>query len=69
MHYQNDPPQRPQFSKLAFSIAEVVQISGLGRTLVFAEIKAGRLVARKCGRRTLILGEDLRRWLSSMARK
>jgi uncharacterized protein (DUF2336 family) len=55
-----------QSSKLAFSISEVVRTSGVGRTLVFAEIKAGRLIARKCGRRTVILSEDLRRWLSAM---
>jgi hypothetical protein len=55
-------------SRLAYSISEVVQTSGLGRTLVFAEIKAGRLIARKCGRRTVILDEDLRQWLKDMSR-
>jgi hypothetical protein len=55
-----------QSSKLAFSISEVVRTSGIGRTLVFAEIKVGRLIARKCGRRTLILKEDLLKWLSTL---
>ena len=42
----------------ALSIADVCRESGLGRTLIFSEIRAGKLVARKCGRRTLILKED-----------
>ena len=41
---------------MAFSISEVVKLTSLGRTAIFAEIKAGSLVARKQGRRTLILG-------------
>jgi hypothetical protein len=59
--------QREQpFQKLAFSINDVVAVSGVGRTLVFAEIKLGRLVARKCGRRTVILQTDLQDWLNSL---
>jgi hypothetical protein len=50
----------------ALSIAQVCRESGLGRTLIFAEIKSGRLVARKCGRRTLILKEDLLKWRSTL---
>jgi hypothetical protein len=55
-----------QLSKLALSIPEVVQASGIGRTLVFSEMKAGRLVARKCGRRTVVLVDDLQNWLRAM---
>jgi hypothetical protein len=54
--------------KLAFSIEEAVAASGVGRTLIFEEIKAGRLVARKCGRRTLILKHDLALWLDALPR-
>jgi hypothetical protein len=53
----------------ALSIADVCRESGLGRTLIFAEIKSGRLVARKCGRRTIILRSDLAQWLSSLPRR
>jgi hypothetical protein len=52
--------------KLALSIDDVVALTGLGRTLVFAEIKTGHLVARKCGRRTVVLRPDLHRWLNSL---
>jgi hypothetical protein len=55
-----------KFSKLALSISEVVKASGVGRTLVFAEIKTGRLLARKCGRRTVVLIDDLQDWLRAM---
>jgi hypothetical protein len=50
----------------AYSIDAVVEISGLGRTSVYEEIKAGRLVARKCGRRTLVIDGDLQRWLEAL---
>jgi hypothetical protein len=50
----------------AYSIDSVVEICGLGRTSVYGEIKAGRLVARKCGRRTLVIDEDLQRWLETL---
>jgi hypothetical protein len=49
--------------KLAFSILEVAELTSLGRTAIFAEIKAGRLIARKQGRRTLVLEGDLAKWL------
>jgi excisionase family DNA binding protein len=52
--------------KLALSIAELVEVSGLGRSFIYEEIKAGHLVARKAGRRTLILHEDAESWLTSL---
>jgi len=53
-------------TKDAYSIAELSKLTGLGRTLVFAEIKSGRLIARKAGRRTIILRSDLESWLASL---
>jgi hypothetical protein len=35
-------------------------------TSAYAEIKAGRLIARKCGNRTLIAKADERAWLNSL---
>jgi excisionase family DNA binding protein len=37
-----------------------------GRTTIYAAIKSGALKARKIGRRTIILEEDLRGWLASL---
>jgi excisionase family DNA binding protein len=50
-------------SSLAYSIAEACAQSGIGRTAIYSMINAGQLTARKRGRRTLILADDLRRCL------
>jgi len=50
----------------AFSIFDLTKDSGLGRTKIFEEIKEGRLIAHKCGRRTLILEDDYIRWLRAL---
>ena len=44
--------------KLAYSIEEFSDLSGLGRTAIYEAIKTSRLRAKKAGRRTLILRED-----------
>ena len=51
---------------LALSIVEACARSGVGRTTIYEMIKTGRLPARKCGRRTLILLEDLQRCLEAL---
>ncbi|MHB2211445.1 helix-turn-helix domain-containing protein [Methylobacterium sp. CM6257] len=52
--------------KSAHSIAEVIERAGSSRTTIYAEIAAGRLKARKLGRRTLILDKDLEDWLATL---
>lgn len=52
--------------KGAFSVEEFAEWAGIGRTLAFAELKSGRLVARKCGRRTIIPSEEAQRWLQQL---
>lgn len=46
-------------AKLAFTIPEAVNTSGIGRTMLYAMIKQGRLEARKLGNRTLIPASSL----------
>jgi excisionase family DNA binding protein len=53
-------------SRESFSPDEIAQRNGLGRTTVFAEIKARRLIARKVGKRTVITRDDERAWLESL---
>jgi excisionase family DNA binding protein len=53
-------------NSIALSIPEAVSITGIGRTTLYAAIKAGKLVARKCGKRTIILQSDLINWLNSL---
>ena len=50
----------------AISIKAFCERNGIGMTSAYAEIKAGRLVARKCGNRTLIAKTDERAWLNSL---
>jgi len=50
----------------ALSIAEASNVSGLGRTKIYEAIGAGSLKARKCGKRTLILPDDLREFLTNL---
>jgi excisionase family DNA binding protein len=50
----------------AYTIREVVQVSGIGRTKVFALIQSGDLDARKPGRRTLVLANSLHTFLTSL---
>jgi excisionase family DNA binding protein len=53
-------------SDLAYSIDEVCKTAKLGRTSVYAAIKAGELKARKIRRRTLILHDDLIAFLKAL---
>lgn len=52
--------------KLAFTIEQATEASGVGRTALFAAVRTGRLRARKLGRRTLILSADLQSFLDGL---
>lgn len=52
--------------QLGYTIAEAVKATGIGRTTIYADLKAGRLAARKRGKRTIILADDLRAYLASL---
>lgn len=52
--------------KFAHSIAEFAQLSGLGRSFLYEQIKSGDLPVRKAGRRTLILHNDGQAWLAKL---
>ena len=41
--------------KLALTIQEAAAATGVGRTTIFEEIRRNQLIARKIGRRTVIL--------------
>lgn len=51
---------------LAYTIAEACAFAGMRRTSLYKAIGAGELRAIKCGGRTLVLREDLHRWLEGM---
>jgi len=52
--------------KLALSVAEAVQVSGRSRTAIYLAAKAGQLVLRKNGGRTVVLVSDLKSWLENL---
>jgi excisionase family DNA binding protein len=51
---------------LAYSIAEACEAARVGRTAIYEAIRSGALRARKRGRRTLVLVDDLPRWLEKL---
>jgi excisionase family DNA binding protein len=51
---------------LAFSVAEACSAARIGRTSLYQAIRAGELRALKRGRRTIILANDLRRYLEGL---
>jgi hypothetical protein len=52
----------------AYGMAAFCDAFGVGRSLAYEEIAAGRLRAFKIGARTLIAGEDALRWRDSYRR-
>jgi hypothetical protein len=54
------PPKR------ARTVKQFCADYGVGKTLTYAEIKAGRLRAGKLGSKTLILHEDSETWARSL---
>lgn len=52
--------------KRALSIEETLEMVPFGWTLIYEALKNKRLMARKLGRRTLILVEDLERFLNDL---
>jgi len=51
---------------LAYSLSEACEAARISRTSMYQAINSCELVARKNGRRTVILAEDLSRWLQSL---
>jgi len=52
--------------KSAYTVREALRELGIGRSKLYEEIASNRLRARKLGKRTIILGDELRRYLSAL---
>ena len=58
-------PQEFITAKLAYGINDALAVVPVGRSLLYEEIKAGKLKTFKVGSRTLIAADDLTAWLDS----
>lgn len=56
----------PNIQREGLSIAEACSVAGIGRTKIYQAISDGNLKARKCGKRTLILRQNLLEFLASL---
>ena len=61
-------PQQELVGMKLLSIGEFGGLTGLGRTTIYSEIAAGRLLAVKVGRRTLVPAVEAARWLAALPR-
>tara|TARA_R110001592_G_scaffold74187_1_gene225741 strand:- start:253 stop:486 length:234 start_codon:yes stop_codon:yes gene_type:complete len=57
---------RKMAAPYAYTISQTAQVSALSRSEIYRAINRGDLIARKRGKRTLILAQDLQRWLDSL---
>ncbi len=51
---------------ISMTIKEAAAASGLGITKIYELIGAGKIDARKAGRRTLILADSLKRYIETL---
>ena len=58
--------EQGQPDKRALTVEEFIAAYGIGRTTTYEEIAAGRLMAVKLGRRTIIPREAADAWLASL---
>lgn len=54
--------------RVCVSVDEARHMLGLGLTRFYAEVKAGRIVLVKAGRRSLVTVDEIRAWPSRVAR-
>jgi excisionase family DNA binding protein len=52
--------------QLALTVAEACVAARVGKTALYQAIACGDLVARKRGRRTLVLPADLKAWIAKL---
>jgi hypothetical protein len=51
---------------LAYTISEAVKAAAISRTELYRAFGRGELTLRKRGKRSLILADELRRWIESL---
>jgi len=56
----------PRGPKLAYTLKEAIAATGIGKTSLYDDQAAGRLEMRKRGSSTIILTEELQRYLAAL---
>ncbi|UYQ70833.1 helix-turn-helix domain-containing protein [Pelagibacterium flavum] len=51
---------------MAYSVSDVIEMIGIGRTKFYQLVSAGEIKTRKIGNRTVVLAADLDTWLASL---
>lgn len=52
--------------KQAYTVNETIKEIGIGRSKLYAEIKAGKIVPRKIGKKTIFLAKDIEGYLNAL---
>jgi len=52
--------------QISMSIEDVRAVTGIGRTKIYQAINSGKLKAKKFGKKTIILRDDLELFLNSL---
>ena len=52
--------------RLAYDTDQLREKAGVGKTTIFAEMRAGRLKARRLGRKLIFLHDDAMAWLNGL---
>jgi excisionase family DNA binding protein len=68
MHERINRLARDGLAVEGLSISQAAEVSGVGRTKIFEFIGAGTLPARKVGKRTIVLRQDLMAFLENLPR-
>ncbi|SDQ27759.1 hypothetical protein [Brevundimonas sp. 374] len=58
---------KPPSARLALSVSEFCDTCSISRSLFYQEVKAGRILTLKAGKRTLIAATEAHRWLNSLS--
>ena len=58
--------QHNQVDPAAFTVKEFLSWARISHTKFYDEVGNGRIVPRKCGKRTLVLRTDAEEWLNNL---
>lgn len=63
----NEPIQgHKDMQKFAYTVTETMREIGIGRSKLYAEIKAGNITPRKIGKKTIFLAEEIKNYLNNL---